>query len=235
MEKIIQPLPSAQDIPTTLEAPPIVEQPRPEIGQPQPIVASPAPPALEPSVQTEVPSTAVDLPIGLTGSAIINEKPALPIGIYIFAILNLLAFIASFFSSTNNSAVANISMLVNLIFGVGLLFRIELVRKIAVVFATISVLIYTITFFGLLAVQHRANQAVNRFNQAISSLNTSTETIAQKQEISDLKSQIQQEKVREGHAMDLAFVVLGVEFVATSVEVFYLTRPRVMIVFQSMD
>jgi hypothetical protein len=215
------PQPPAPTAPLDIVAPLAPQLPQPSVTQPQPI-------------PTQLGSQDA-VPIGVSASSLgLNGKkhPALPIGVYVVAGLTLLNFLAAFFN-TNTSPLYSIVMIFDLLVAIGLLSKLEIIRKVAFYVQMLSIVSICIVVGLLVSLQLKANEDYTKFHQAISQINTTTATPEQKTEIADLQVKAQQTHNQLGHTVVVADVRDGISLAVSIGIAFYLTRSGVKEAFHS--
>lgn len=197
---------------------------------------SPNPASIYPDAQNSSSTvSATTTPIGLTGSQLQPEKIKIPVGIYIIAGFNLLGFAVSFFDSSQNSGIYSIVMLVDLLLAIGLLFRLEVARKVIVWLAGVTLILTVINVAMLFALQQRLHELRSNYDSAISRIDQARLTLAQKQQLEAMNTAIAQKEKQAGKAISFTYVKLGATAVGSVVIIIYLTRPRIKEVFRDLE
>jgi hypothetical protein len=246
MEKIIQPLSSPEDIkaqaaqstiprlPTTptnmgnAALPGIVEQGNSRLA-PQPAIVQD--PAVAQSATPQVPPTTQFL----TDSSLQETKQPIQVGIYLIVGSQFIGVVLSFFRAGNNNIVFTLMQIADLLLGVGLLLRLEFVRKIMVALAVVLIILSGLDAFGLLMVQNRLNQDTVNYHRAVNRINQKTITQQQRDELTTLSAKMQAAQKKVGHAMVIAEINTGLEICIAAGTIAYLTRPKVRAVFRVLE
>lgn len=173
--------------------------------------------------------------IGLTGSRMQPEKQRLPNGIYIIVTLLFLSIITSLFDSSQASMLYTVSMLVNLVLGVGLLFRLEAARKVLAVFSAILVVLYAIILVFSFALEQRVNQSVANYNAVVENIDERKLTSSQKAQLKNWEVQIADAHKRVGKEFTFMYIRTSAYIVLMLAVVVYLGRPKVKSVFVRMS
>jgi hypothetical protein len=211
-------------------ATPAPEPPKPAAPASAPVAETVSNP--EPTVHLEIPHNTS--PQFITGSELAVTKMPLPKGIYVIVALSIIDLVLSLFRSSDNSIVFTIVMFFDLLACVGLLLKLEFVRKMLVVVAAISIVLIGIEVLGLLTLQDKVNQQKARYDQIISSVDMTRLTTQQRTFLAEQKDRLATLQKREGHAMTVAFVGLGVGVATSLAQIVYLTRPKVRAVFEDL-
>lgn len=164
-----------------------------------------------------------------------QEKRRLPNGIYIIVALLFLSIIASLFDSSQASLLYTISMLINLVLGVGLLFRLEAARKILAVFSAILVVLYTIILVLSFALEQRVNQSVTNYNAIVENIDERKLTHSQKEQLKRWETQISDAYKRVGKEFTFMYIRTSAYIVLMLAVVVYLGRSKVKSVFVIMS
>jgi hypothetical protein len=241
MEKIIQPLPSAdrEESPAPTPAPvaaaaqslPIEKPFAPTVRVTQSSVPqTPAPQMTRPPA---VATNSEGVPIGVAASNLnLDTRPSLPVGVYII-VLVILVNVGASFLNTNTSAVYTLAMVLDLLVAFGLLLRIEIFRMVSIILQSITIVLVALVIVGLILVQNRLNQLHSQYEQAITHLNPVTETVQQKAGIASLNKKIESQQKQVGKTIRTAYIRDGLNIVADGVVIIYLTRPRVKAAFET--
>jgi hypothetical protein len=211
-------------------ATPAPEPPMPEAPKPAPIAETVAVP--QPTIHLEIPPH--NSSQFVTGSELAVTKLPLPKGIYLIVVLSVIDLLLSLFRSSDNNVVFTIIMFFDLLACVGLLLKLEFVRKMLIVVATIAIVLTGIEVMGLLTLQDKVNQQKVRYDQVISSVDPTRLTTQQRTFLAQQKDRLTQLEKREGRAMTVAFIGLGVSAMTNFVQIIYLTRPKVRAVFEEL-
>jgi hypothetical protein len=125
-------------------------------------------------------------------------------------------------------------MFFDLLACVGLLLKLDFVRKMLVVVATLAIVLIGFEAMGLLTLKDKVHQQKVRYDQIISSVDTTRLTTQQRSFLAQQKDRLAQLEKREGRAMTVAIVGLSVSATTSFVQVIYLTRPKVRAVFEEL-
>jgi len=169
--------------------------------------------------------------MNLTGSQIAQEKKPLHWGIYVIAAYNIIGFALSFFSSSQSGTFYIIVMLIDLLVGIGLLFRLELARKVMVWLAGILFVLSAISLILLVGLQQRIAQSKTNYNNAISHINQQQLTPEQQKQLATTQTTISNQQKQAGKAVGLTYFTEGASFVEGLAVMIYLTRPKIKDVF----
>jgi uncharacterized protein YlxP (DUF503 family) len=168
---------------------------------------------------------------GLTGSRMATQKPAIPIGIYIVAGLNVLSFIATFFDTSQTSLIYTLDMLLCLLAALGLAFRIEAARKTLIVLAGITIVLSVISAFLLANLQGRIAASKQRYETAVSKIDSNTLSLSEKQQLATIKTDLESAEKKAGKAISYTYALMGFYILESAGVMIYLGRPRVKSVF----
>lgn len=183
------------------------------------------PPALPPNQDS----------VGLTYSQMEPVKQKVSIGVFVVTALSFLGVIASFFDTSQNSGIYSLIMVANLVMAVGLLFRLEVARKIIVWLQIIVTTFSILAIFLLLGLQQRIQTLKSNYNTAVNKINQAQLSAPQKQQIEDMQKLIDEKEKQVGKAITFTYIKLGLTVVESIVVVVYLTRPRVKDVFRKLE
>lgn len=167
----------------------------------------------------------------ITGSQIVEVRKKLPFGVYLIASLNLLAFAVSFFDTSQTGNIYSIAMLVDLLFGVGMLLRMEWARKIYVWLSVVVIILSILSIFVLIGLQLRIKDIKANYNDSLSKIDQTHQTASQKKTLDTLQAQITDTEKKVGKLITFAYIKNIGTAVGTMVIVIYLTRPKVKEVF----
>jgi hypothetical protein len=234
--KVIQPISENLDPPTSS-------------SYSEEIQASPALPASTFLPVDSMPSMAPDqIPqatqptetlVGLTGSQIQEEKIPLPKGVYIIAAFDVVGCIAGFLNSYQTNVIYGViytcAMILNLLVAVGLLFRLELARKVTIWLSGLLLILTVANLLLLVALQQRVQQAKTNYEAAFSRLDKNNPTPTQKQQLAAIRSTLDTEAKQAGKAFEFTYAKLGVTALESIIVIVYLTRPGVSIVFRDLE
>lgn len=136
---------------------------------PDAINQQPTPP--EPPVSAQPPApTPSDGLIGMTGSMLAPEKPQIPKGIYVLTGFSALGFLFSFFNTSQNGLLFTIVLLGDLMLTIGLYLRLNIIRKILIVFASLTIIVSIGLIIGLIGLQSRIDRATQAYDAAVEKL-----------------------------------------------------------------
>lgn len=224
-------------------------QTNPVQPQNQPVVPSndPVPPASQPAsapaavppavtVESAPQPQAVDLPIGLTGSMMPEQKTPVPIGIYILAGLMTVSLGISFFDSSQYGAVASVALIIDMLLTAGVLFRLEGARRLLIVMSSITLVLVALSALLSLGLQSRLKHAKADLNAALSEVEKSPRLTAEQQEqINTIRADVKKAEEAIGRGMTVIYIKLGVNAVIQSVVIVYLSRPKVKKAFRTAE
>ena len=210
-------------------ATPAPEPPKLQESAPVPVAATVA--DIEPKLELAIPHSSSQF---VTGSELAVTKMPLPKGVYVIVGLSVIDLVLSLFRSTDNSVVFTIIMFFDLLACVGLLLKLEFVRKMLVVVATISIILTGIEVMGLLTLQDKVNQQKVHYDQAVSQVDATRITVQQREFLTEQKRKLAGLEKREGYAMTVAYIGLSMSAAVSLIQIVYLTRPRVRAVFEEL-
>lgn len=168
---------------------------------------------------------------GLTGSQIAAQKSRIPMGIYLIAGINMVAFIATFFDTSQTSLIYTLDMLLCLLAAIGLVFRVEAARKTLVVLSVITIVISIASAFLLAGLQGRIATSKQKYEDAVSRINTDTLSVTQKDQLADIKAELDAAEKKAGKAINYTYALMGFYILESAGVAVYLTRPGVRAVF----
>jgi hypothetical protein len=244
MEKILQPLSSPEELKAQAAQAqsPQPAAPTPEAASPQPILTtlSSTPQVIPAAIQADPivngqPLAAAPTLQFLTGSSMAEQKTHIPVGIYIIVGLQVVGVVLSFFSAANNNMLFTLLQIVDLLLAVGLLLRLEFVRQTIIFLSALVIVFSALDSMALLAVQSKANKALANYNHAVSQLDKQSLSEQQRSQLAALNAEVQDSKKKEGHAMTIAWLNVGVEVVVSVGTMAYLVRPKVRGVFRQLE
>jgi NADH:ubiquinone oxidoreductase subunit 6 (subunit J) len=212
-------------------ATPAPEPPKVEELKPTPIAETVLADPPESAIHLAIPHNSSQF---VTGSDLAVTKMPLPKGIYVIVALGVIDLVLSLFRSSDNSVIFTIIMFFDLLACVGLLLKLEFVRKMLVVVAAVAIVLIGFEVMGLLTLQDKVNQQKVRYAQVIHSVDTTRLTTRQRTFLAQQKDRLTQLEKRESHAMTVAIVGLGVSAATSFAQIIYLTRPKVRAVFEEL-
>ncbi len=171
--------------------------------------------------------------MNLVGSQMQEKKKPTPIGIYILFGLAIIGFTSNFFDTSEYSNYFSIAMLLDLLFAIGLLVRLEIARKIYIYLAGIIILLSIGIIILLALLQHRVAELQANLNNTINNVeqNSTTITQDQKQQLNSVRDQLNSEQKLVGKAITFSYIKYGVSILEMAGVIVYLTRPKVKEVF----
>jgi len=234
--KVIQPI-SENLVPSTSSSPSEEIQSSPVV---QPSTSLPVDTTLAAGTdQNQLAPQPTDTLVGLTGSQIPEEKIRLPKGVYFIAAFDVVGCIAGFLNTYQTNAIYGAIytcvMVLNLLVGVGLLFRLELARKITIWLSGL-VLILTVANVLLVVVAQQSLQYDKaKYDTAVGRLDKNTLTTTQKQQLAAMQSAVNADVKQAGKAFTFTYTKLGVTALESIIVIVYLTRPKVAGVFRDLE
>lgn len=168
---------------------------------------------------------------GLTGSQIAAQKPRTPVGVYIIAGINIVAFIATFFDTSQTSLIYTLDMLLCLLAAVGLVFRVEAARKVLVVLSAATIVLSIVSAFLLAGLQGRIAGSKQKYEDAVSKIDTNTLSVSQKNQLADIKAELDAAEKKAGKAINYTYALMGFYILESAGVAIYLTRPGVRAIF----
>jgi hypothetical protein len=184
------------------------------------------------------PSSSFDMsgnpfPTAAEAAKLLAAKSKLPLGVYLIAAWTIIGFAANFFNPSKSSIVLTAIMLLNLLLGIGLLFRINLARKIILWVFGISAILTVIAIVTTIGLQNRLQTSINNYDAQVSTLDHQGITATQRRQLNANQAQL----VATQHKVDLimlfAYADYGLTFVVDIVAITYLMTPRVVGAFSS--
>lgn len=170
---------------------------------------------------------------GLTGSQIAAQKPPIPRGVYMIAGINMVAFVATFFDTSQTSLIYTLDMLLCLLAAIGLVFRVEAARKVLVVLSVATIVLSIVSAFLLAGVQGRIAASKQKYEDAAGKINTSSLSVAQKDQLAAIKAELDVAEKKAGKAINYTYMLMGFYILESAGIAIYLTRPSVKAVFSS--
>ncbi|MGF7228491.1 MAG: hypothetical protein ACQR33_00715 [Candidatus Saccharibacteria bacterium] len=164
---------------------------------------------------------------GLTGSQLQQQKASTPVGVYIIAIANLAAFVASFFDTSQTSLIYTIVMLAELLLALGLILRVNTARKVMMTLATITIVMSVASAVLLVGVQHRIATSKANYNTAISKINPKQLNVSEQAQLDQLKSSMATAEKQAGKAITYTYALLVAYSVESIAVITYLSHPRI--------
>lgn len=116
----------------------------------------------------------------LTGSNLAATKMPLPKGVYIVVGLTAVDLVLSMFRSTDTSVIFTIVMFFDLVVCIGLLLKIESIRKMLIVVSVIVIVLAGIEIFGLMLLKDKVAQQNTLYNQAVSRIDPAHVSVRQR-------------------------------------------------------
>jgi hypothetical protein len=171
----------------------------------------------------------------LTGSQLELEKTKLPIGIYVIQAWGVIGLVLDLFDTSQTSTYYMIAFVLDILLCVGLLFRLEVARKLLVWTLGATAILSVISFLLLSGIQQRLQTEKADFQYVVSKINQSEETLQQRQEIASLQAQVNNEDKKAGKSIDLSYFKFGATLVVDITIIVYLTRPSVKGVFRELE
>lgn len=168
---------------------------------------------------------------GLTGSQIAAQKPRLPRGVYVIAGINMVAFVATFFDTSQTSLIYTLDMLLCLLAAIGLVFRVEAARKVLVVLSIVTIVLSVVSAFLLAGVQGRIAASRQKYEDAVSKINTNSLSVAQKNQLADIRAELDAAEKKAGKAINYTYTIMGFYILESAGIAIYLTRPGIKAVF----
>lgn len=184
------------------------------------------------NIQPVAPET--DPLVGMTRSQLEQNRPRLPIGVYIIAGFALIGVIAGFFDTSQNSWVYTVAMLIDLFLAIGLLLRMEAARKAVVWLSGIILIITAVSLILLAAVQQRIRNIESDHQTVMSRIDQRKLTATQKKQLDDLQAKLSTYEKQAGKAIRFTYIKLGVTAVESIAVVIYLSRPRIRSAFREL-
>lgn len=194
----------------------------------------PPAPAEVPQVAPTISTPTTNLS-GLTGSQLQPQKQKLPIGIYVIAGFSLVGLVVSFFDTSQNSGIYSIIMLVDLLLTIGLLFRLEIVRKIILWLYGITLVLSVVSIVMLSALQQRLGELKSNYETAVARIDQNRLSSSQKQQLESMNKLIAEKEKQAGKAISFTYIKLGATATGALVIMIYLTRPKVRSVFRTLE
>lgn len=171
----------------------------------------------------------------LADSQMAQRKKPLPIGIYVIAGLSLVSFAISFLDDSKNSGIYTIAMLFYLFLAIGLLLRLEVVRKITMWLSGLIIILSISIMVILFVLQQRLAVLKTNYNNAVSHIDQDKLTVSQKEQLATLQSSMKIQEEQLGHTLLLANIKQSFACVEMLVVIIYLNRPKVKEVFKNQE
>jgi hypothetical protein len=227
--------PASTPAPTPLPAGPIPAQ---ETVQPvaQPAVVSGSFAFDETAAAATSAASAAPTQTYLTGSQLAEEKQSIPKGIYVLVAWNALGLITSFFDASSTGVLYTVGLLLSLLVTVGLLFRLEAMRKLYIVLSVVVALAGGFEILGLYALQARYHQAQNNYEAAVAKLDAAGRINAsQKKKLTDTGKDLSAKTKSADKALTYTYAIVGTGALVNIGAAVYLTRPSVKEAFRTLE
>lgn len=198
----------------------------PEPDVPTPAQASQTVYPAAPQPQT-TPSS--DSPyIGLTGSAMQEQKPPMPKGIYVISGLTVLGFVVNFFNTSSAyDFLYLLAAFINLLLVVGLLLRKDIARKALVAFATLSIVLASLNAAVMGMVRYRVHDSSVRYQNAIREYRNDPARREQMRAFERLEAQMAAREQELDRLLIGLAIRTGIALSLNAAIIIYLTRPRI--------
>jgi hypothetical protein len=167
---------------------------------------------------------------GLNASSVEAKPEPLPIGIYILFCLMVLAALVSFLSSEGDNIIEIEILLASLLLGFGLLFRINLARKILIVLGVIGVVAALGSFVLLHNLEGTLARGAAKAQHGLTSIKNNPDanlTPQQRSQINTLLQDFHTDDKKNPGKFRKAYIVVSFELVENAVVTTYLCLPKV--------
>lgn len=165
--------------------------------------------------------------IGMTGSQLAPEKVPLPKGVIVLTAIGVIAFLVSFFDTSQNSFAYTIDMFLVLVTTIGLLLRLEIARKLLTILSGVTIVLSVLLILGFVGLQSRVKDQRQRYDTAVAQLRSKSLTTTQKQQLDDMNRQLDTLEKQVGKSIQLTYIKYGLTIVVYAGAMVYLTRPGV--------
>lgn len=179
--------------------------------------------SVNPTFQNSAPSS---------GSQEQVQKNKLPLGVYIIAGYLIFFLAIGLLIDNSGNTIYRALMFFNLFLAVGLILRIEIIRKIMVGISVFTVVASGISLFALAGSASLLQQQKGDYEAAVSRIDQTKLSPAQKQKLDDMNASITLQEKEMRRISSYSYIQQGVTLIAPIVIIVYLTRPRVKEVFQ---
>ena len=232
----------SQQTPTNTTSPPSDDtqpaNPQPNTPNPQTsqqrMAAGQIYPSVNPS-EHEQPQNPTDSNsyIGLTGSSMQQLKAPLPKGVYVIVAWNLLGVVLDFLNTSQTGLLATFILLGNLLLSIGLLLRMEIVRKILVGLYALTITVAIVNIVLLISLQNRIDTLEVQHQATTARFRGSSATPEQKKNIAALDKVLAENKEKANGAFLAGYIRQGVTGLISVVIMTYLIRPKVKKSFEA--
>jgi hypothetical protein len=166
----------------------------------------------------------------------VEEKQPIPKGIYALAAWNAFGLITSFFDASSTGVLYTVGLLLSLLVTVGLLFRLEAMRKLYIVLSVVVALAGGFEILGLYALQARYHQAQNNYEAAVGKLDAAGRINAsQKKQLADMGKDLSAKTKSADKALTYTYAIVGTGALVNVGAAVYLTRPSVKEAFHTLE
>lgn len=192
-----------------------------------------APPVTSPPTGPETSLTMTSGSSFLTGSQIQEDKPKLPTGIYVIAVLTLLGVISGLFDDSQTGTIYTVSMILSLMLAVGLVFRMEPTRKFMVGLSIFILVISAASLLLLAGFQSKFEKSKINYEATVSKIDQSKITAKQKQQLDEMSATIASQTKLVGSTFAFIYFKLGFTALVQTAVIVYLTRPKIKETFET--
>lgn len=171
----------------------------------------------------------------LVGSQMVAEKSKLPIGIYIIAGYNLLAFVIGFFGASQVNMINTVTLFLSLCLAIALVMRVNAARKILIVLSVIGIFLSVASIFFLASIQSKLVDKKQAYDAVVLKVNKNKLSTSQKASLDTLAEQIAEEEKVTGSIITRTYLRIGASIVGSIIMIGYLSRPKIVEIYTHPD
>ncbi len=172
---------------------------------------------------------------GVSASSMPAVKERLPIGVYVIAGLQLVGLITSIVQPTNDNLLTTLVLLFDLLLCVGLLFRLEVARKTAVVLGVITIALGALTITGIFALKSKVDNDIHKFDAAVSQVAPSLMTTTRKAQFAQARQTLVKQQNQADTALRRTLITDIITISISAGETIYLMLPKVKSAFRVLE
>jgi hypothetical protein len=217
-----------------------MDQPNPVNSDPHPLPELPDQPVkksvFDPGqVYPDATANSISSPMPAVESNTFNKnaEPGRINHTYGVTIMAVLLILSAAFSLTRASAttIAQIAAALDILLAVGLLFRVEVARKIIIYLLSISLVLQLISIPVMISTLNRATNGTAEFDRISQQEQQKKITPGQRQALDNASANLHANAERVNKLYGRVYLSLGILIVVEIAEIVYLTRPKVKSVF----
>ena len=171
-----------------------------------------------------------------SGSELTPQKQKTLVGVWLIILWCTGSALFSFFSKNQSSILSSITMILDVMVAVGLIFKLNLARKILIWLMGITVAISIISMALLVATNSKYTKAKQQYDAAATAISSSSAVdITLKQQLNDQQAQIATLNKQLGKYFSYMYYFLSVEIVLGIATIVYLELPGVKENFTDLE